>query len=179
MDSFELDVNGGRPPRFKAALEGGIIVAAATIVFTMVLYVLDLHTVQWLGYVSLFASFVVLFVVGNNYKKKGGKATLTYGQAFKFLIVAVIISSLIIGFYDYFYFRWIAPEIIDMAVEQQYEALLDRGMSENQAMSNMEFVMPWMTPLVFALTIVFTFIFLGLLASLIIAALIKQESTSI
>lgn len=179
MDSLELDVNGGRPPLFKAALEGGIIVAAASIVFGMVLYLLGLHTEQWLGFVSLFVSFVVLFVVGNNYKKKGGKASLTYGEAFKYLILAVLISAVIMGVFNYFYFSWIAPEIIDVAIEQQYETMLERGMSEDQAMQNMEFAMPWMTPLVFSLTVVFSFIFLGLIASLIIAALIKQETTSI
>lgn len=179
MDPFEIDLNGRRPALFKAALEGGIIVAAASIVFGMILYLLGLHTEQWLGYVSLFASFVVLFVVGNNYKKKGGKAPLTYGQAFKFLMIAVLVAAVITGVFNYFYFSWIAPEIIDMAIDQQYEAMVERGMSEDQALQSMKLALPWMTPITFAVTVFFSFIIFGLIASLIIAALIKQETTSI
>lgn len=179
MDSFDLDLNNGRPALYKSAAEGGLIVAAVSIAFGMILYVLNLHTEQWLAYVSLFISFVVLFFVGNDYKKKGGKAPLTYGQAFKFLMVAIIVAAVITGVFNYFYFGWIAPEIIDAAIDQQYEDMLSRGMSEDQAIQSMKLAVPWMTPITFAVTVVFSFIILGLIASLIIAALIKQETTSI
>lgn len=179
MEEQELVNNNPRPPLFKTALESGAIITAVLIVYSMILYLMDLHTVQWLGYVAIGVMLVALYVAGNNYRKSGGRAPFTYGQAYKFLALTLVIASVLGGIFNYIYFTWIAPEIVDLAIDQSYEEMLERGMSEKQAEQQMNHVLPYMTSIIFALFSVVGSIFWGLLASLIMAAMLKRETSSI
>lgn len=179
MDEQEISAGNARPPLFKSAFESGLLITAILIIYTMGLYLLNLHTEQWLGYMAIVIMIVALYVAGNNYRKKGGRAAFTYGQAFKYLFLTLLVASVIGGIFNFIYFTWIAPEIIDFAIEESYNQMLDRGMSEEQAEQQMQFALPWMTNWSFALFGIVGSLFWGTIASLIMAAILKRDNSSI
>ena len=179
MDENELSEANARPPVFKSAFESGLLITAILIIYTMALYLLDLYMVQWLGYVAIGIMIVALYVAGNNYRKKGGRAALTYGKAFKFLFFTLLVASVIGGIFNFIYFTWIAPDVIDFAIEESYNQMLDRGLSEDQAEQQMQYALPWMTNWSFALFGAVGSIFWGTIASLIMAAMLKRDTSSI
>lgn len=178
MDQQEL-ITSSRPPLFKSAFESGAIITAILIVYTMILYLINMHTVQWLGYVAVGIMIVAIYIAGVKYRDAGGRTSFSYGSAFKFLALTLVVASILGGIFNYIYFIWIAPEVIDVAIETSYEEMLGRGLSESQADQQMEFVLPWMTPEFFALIGAFMSIFWGLIACLVMAAMLKRETTSI
>ncbi len=179
MDERDLLATDIRPPMFKFAIESGVVITAILIVLTMLGYLLNLHTEQWVGYISIAVMIVALFVAGSKYRDAGGRSNLSYGQVFKFLMLTLVVTAVISAVFNYIYFMWIAPETIDMAIEKSYEDMLGRGMSQSQVDQQMKFVLPWMTPAVFTATGVVMTVFWGLIAALIMAAMLKRETTSI
>ncbi len=168
-----------RAPMFKTAAENGAVISGVLIVYSMILYLLDFHTEQWLGSVGIVIMIILLFIFGQRYARSGGRAEFTYGEAFKFLFAVVLISAILSGVFNFIYFEFISPETIELSIEQSYESMIEQGMSEEQAQQQMKFALPWMNSWVFAGSGVFMTLLFGGIASLIFAALIKQESTSI
>ncbi len=179
MEENELLTTSPRPPLFKTAMESGAIITAVLIVYTMILYLLDLHAEQWLGYVAIGIMIIALYIAGVKYRDSAGRSPLSYGGAFKFLLLTLVVASVLGAIFNYIYFLWIAPETLDLAIEKSYEDLLDRGMSESQAETQMGYILPWMTPELFTAIGALMSMFWGVIASLIMAAMIKRETTSI
>ena len=175
MEENELLATNPRPPLFKSALERGSIITAVLIVYTMILYLLNLHAEQWLGYVAI----GIMIIAGVKYRDSAGRSPLSYGGAFKFLFLTLLVATVLGAVFNYIYFLYIAPETLNLAIEKSYEDLLDRGMSESQAETQMKFILPWMTPEFFTVIGALMNIFWGVIASLIMAAILKRESTSI
>lgn len=168
-----------RPPLFKTAAENGALITGVLIVYTMLLYLIDLHKEQWLGIVAIVIMVILMVVYGRRYSEAGGRSELSYGKAFKFLAILVIVSSILGGIFNYIYFEFISPETIEFSIEQTYDQMIERGMSESQAEAQMKFVLPWMSSVSFAAMGMLMTVFWGLLASLIIAVMMKKEPTSI
>ena len=168
-----------RQPILKTAAENGAVISGVLIVYSMILYLLDFHTEQWLGSVGILIMVILLFIFGQRYARSGGRSELTYGSAFKFLFLVVLFSAIFSGVFNFIYFEFISPETIELSIEQTYEGMIEQGMSEEQAQEQMKFVLPWMSSWVFAGSGVFMTLLFGAIASLIFAALIKQESSSI
>lgn len=167
-----------RPAKVKSAFEKGLLIAVVLVIYTMVLYLLDLHMIQWLGFAGFVIMFALLFKFGRDYARSGGTSSLSYGQAFGYLLLMVIFSALLGGVFNFVYFEWIAPETIDKAIEEAYEGMMKSGMGEEQVMKQMEMSVQWMTSTTFTIGGIVTSFFWGLIASLVIAAMIKVEPTS-
>jgi len=167
------------PSLFKGAIEPGLITSAVIVIYSLVLYVAGLHTIQELGYISFLLILGAQINYGMKFRKKQMNNNMTFGQAFKFGLSMAVIVGLVTSVFNFFYFEFIAPEIIDMAAEKSYEDMVKRGMSEEQATAQMGFVMPWMNSWVFAISGIFMTFFFGLITALIAAAFVKRESTSI
>lgn len=164
---------------FKTAAENGAVISGVLIIYSMILYLLDYHTEQWLGSVGIVIMIIMLFIFGQRYARSGGRTEFSYGKAFKFLFSVVFFSAIISGVFNFIYFEFISPETIDLSIQQSYESMIEQGMSEDQIEQQMKFVLPWMNSWVFAGSGVFMTLLFGVIASLIFAALIKQESSSI
>ena len=175
-DNFEISV---RPPFFKTALEKAALVTGVLIVFTMLLYLLDLHHSRWIASISFILMLVLVFSFAKSYAQSARTEVFTYGQAFRFLMAIFFLSALMSAVFNYIYFLYIAPETIDMAIEEAYENLMKSGMSEEKAMEIMGMQMMWMNPLSFAATAAISTVLFGLLASLVMAVFIKQEPKSL
>jgi len=167
------------PSIFKGAIEPGLIASAVIIIFTMVLYVANLHTIQELGYIGSLLILGAQINYGMKFRKKQMNNNMTFSQAFKFGMSMAFIIALVTSVFNFFYFEFIAPEIIDLAAEKSYEDMVSRGLTEEQATQQMEFVMPWMNSWVFTITGVFMTLIFGLITALIAAAFVKRESNSI
>ncbi|TVR42031.1 MAG: DUF4199 domain-containing protein [Cryomorphaceae bacterium] len=168
-----------RPPFFKTALEKAAVVTGVLIAFTMILYLLELHHNRWVASTSFILMLVLVFSFGRSYALSARKEVFTYGQAFRFLMAIFFLSALMSAVFNYIYFLYIAPETIDMAIEEAYENLMKSGMSEEKAMEIMGMQMMWMNPLSFAATAAISTVLFGMLLSLIMAVFIKQEPKSL
>jgi hypothetical protein len=180
MEQENTPVSLSSPSLFKGAIEPGLITSAVLIIFTMVLYVAGLHTIKELGYIGTLLVLGAQINYGQKFRKKEMNNNMSFGQAFRFGLSMALIIALVTSVFNFFYFEFIAPEIIDMAAEKSYEDMVKGGLNEEQAANQMaKFVMPWMNSWVFAITGIFVTLIFGLLTALVAAAFVKRESTSI
>lgn len=179
MEQENTPLTSGSPSLFKGAIEPGLITSAAIIIYTMIIYVAGFHTVQWLGYIGSLIILLAQINFGAKFRKKEMDNNMSFGQAFKFGFSMAVIIALVTAVFNYFYFEFIAPDIIEMAIEKSYNDMIEGGLSEEQATVQMGYAMPWMNSVSFTLVgVVFSIIF-GAISALIAAAFVKRESNSI
>lgn len=179
MEQENTTISTNNPSLFKGAIEPGLITSAAIIIFSMIVYVAGLHTIQELGYVGSLIILIAQINFGMKFRKKEMDNNISFGQAFKFGLSMAVVIGLITAVFNYFYFEFIAPEIIDMAIEKSYNDMIEGGLSDEQATVQMGYAMPWMNSVSFTIVGVVFSIFFGLLTALIAAAFVKRESNSI
>lgn len=163
------------------ALWYGLIGGAAGIVFSLILFLLDLHTNRYLGMLGLLVMAGVMVWGTIDYRNKYMGGYMPYGKAFVscFLIglVAVIISII----YYYFFVTLIHPgfvnEMSEMAREQlmnQYPDWSDEQI--DQAMNAQAFMMK---PTAMVIMGFITNVIVATVLALIAAIFIKKEDKTL
>ena len=153
----------------------GLYLGIASIVFALITYYAGLlgnKTFSYLGYVIL---IVFIFLGLNHYKTKENNGFLQYGQGLGLGVLISLVGSVVSGVFTYVYLTFIDPakhtELIRVIQEQQMQA----GMTEAQ-LEQMEGVMGMMmSPLSMAVMGIVGSVIIGLIISLIVAAILKKD----
>jgi hypothetical protein len=164
---------------FGVAVKYAIITALAMFIFSLLVYLMNLYTsnwVNWLGYLILFAGLI--FVVKERRDKELG-GYITFGQAWSTGFLFCIITGLIGVVTSYLLMNVIAPEMIDEILRVSEQRMIDKGMPEEQIDVAMEWTRKFVTPTWFAIWgVVMTAIF-GAILSLIVAGIFKRENPNL
>jgi hypothetical protein len=128
---------------------------------------------------SLIISFVVLFVFAKNYRNKEFDGYISFTEAFKFVMLVTIVSTVILLMYSYIFHSFIAPDYMEnlMAIMQQktLEFMESRGVPDasiDQAMEQFKEIPTIAKTLRQA---ALTGIIGGGIISLIVAAIVKKK----
>ncbi|MBN2213048.1 MAG: DUF4199 domain-containing protein [Bacteroidales bacterium] len=160
---------------FNHSLTWGVILGIVLIVYTLILYFLNLSTNRALGYVSWLITIVIVFYAMKMYRDNVNQGALSFGNAFVIGLLVCIISGLISSIFAYIQFTVISPELIDKMVQIGEERLLSRGMPDDMVEQSMEMSRKFMTPtMISVMAFIMTIIF-GAILSLILAAFVKRE----
>ncbi len=160
----------------QTALKWGVYTGIALIIFDLVLYVLGMKSadgsnpVQYLGFL-FFIGFVVMAI--KSHVQSNGY--MSYGQGLGAGLLTSLIAGALIGVYVYLFATVIAPEFMDGAmdgIKDQWEA---QGMSDEQIEQAEGFAGMFMSPGVMAISSIFSYGFIGLIISLIAAAVFKRD----
>lgn len=110
----------------KAALNAGLITGLVMLVITFVVYFIDYSflVAAWYGFAvfSLFFGLVIYF--GLQYRIEIG-GFMTFGTAFQFAFVTLIISGLITTFGNILLYQVINPDLSEILVKVQLENMMD------------------------------------------------------
>ncbi|MBS9525030.1 DUF4199 domain-containing protein [Litoribacter ruber] len=118
------DVEVGAAP-FQAAFKTGIVLGLITVVAYFILYFID-STLLASGYVGLVLVAVmvgVIMIFGIEYRKELG-GYMTFGVAFQFVFIALLISSLISTGGNVLLFHIIDPNLPTVLADAQMESTL-------------------------------------------------------
>ncbi len=160
---------------FNHSLLWGAILGIIVIVYTLILYFLNLSTNRPLGFVAWLIIIVVVFYAMKSYRDNVNQGVLSYGNAFVIGLLVCIISGLISAIFGYIQFSVLSPELIDKMLQISEERLLSRGLPDNVIERSLEMSRKLMTPTMIAvMSFVWSFIF-GAILSLILAAIVKKE----
>jgi len=160
---------------FNHSLLWGVILGIVLIVYTLILYFLNLSTNRALGYVAWLIIIIVVFYAMKVYRDNVNQGVLSFGNAFVIGLLVCIISGLISAIFGYIQFSVLSPELIDKMLQITEERFLSRGMSDSMVESSLEMSRKLMTPAMIAvMSFVWSLIF-GAILSLILAAIVKKE----
>lgn len=160
---------------WKTNLTNGIILGLVGIVYSLVMYFLDLSLNSIQGYVFILIQIVVLYFLVKLYRDNFMHGMITFGQALGAGVVICLYYSIIIAIFTYILYAFIDTNLIDKMLAMTEEKLLDRGLSQSQVDAGMSVQSRIMKPAFIAPISIFGNMFQGLIMSLIVAAFVRKE----
>ena len=110
-------------------LKSGIILAGVSIIMTMLAYMsnnVELMVKWWFGILSIIISVGLLIYLGITYRNSIG-GILSYGNALKYSILVMIVSSLIVSSFNIFLYTVIDQDLpkklTDLSIEENVEMM--------------------------------------------------------
>jgi hypothetical protein len=160
---------------WKANLNNGLILGLIGIVYSLVLYFLDMSTNKSLGYVFFIILIVVLFMLVKSYRDNYLHGMISFGQAMGAGVVICLYYAVIMAVFSYILYAFIDTGLIGKLLAISEEEGLKRGATQEQIEMGMKVTRKLMTPTFISLISIVSNMFFGTIFSLIVAAFVKKE----
>jgi hypothetical protein len=160
---------------WKANLKNGLILGLIGIIYTLVMYFLDLSLNNIQGYVFILIQIVILYFLVKMYRDNFLHGIISFGQALGAGVVICLYYSIIIAIFTYILYAFIDTNLIDKMLAMTEEKLLNSGLSQSQIDASMTVQARLMKPGFMAPISIFGNMFQGLIMSLIVAAFVRKE----
>jgi len=160
---------------WKANLTNGLMLGLIGIVYTLVMYFLDLALNKTQGYLFLLAVIVILFFLVKSYRDTYLHGAISYGQALGAGLIICLYYAVIMAIFSYFLYAIIDPELTDKMIAMAEEQMMKKGLSQTQIDTGLAFQKKIMKPGIIAPISIFGSMFQGLIMSLIVAAFVRKE----
>jgi hypothetical protein len=160
---------------WKANLTNGFILGLAGVVFSLILYFLDLTLNKSVGYLSIPIQLIILFFLLKGYRDNFMHGQITYGQAVGAGVIIYIYYSIITSIYTYLLFTVIDPGLVKKSLAIAEEAMSKRGLPQEQIDAGMAFTAKFMKPVVMVISGFFGSMFFGVVWTLIVSIFVKKE----
>ena len=158
------------------ALLYGLLAGGAMIVFSLILFLLDLNQdnrVNWISYLFLAGG---MFLGAFEYRKKFTNGFMNYGKAFSLCFMTGLFAGILVSVFMFVFVKYIHPGFIQELLNLQREKLsLQQKMSEEQIDKTMEFMAKYIfTPGGFTIISLLTYASFSAIVSLILAIFLKK-----
>ena len=168
-----------KPSLLKSAMNYGAMLGIVLIAVSLIFYLLDITD----STISTITTSVVtlggIYYIQIHYRMNVLGGYMSYGEALGVGTVSMIFASVISAFYLYIFLTFIDASQIDIAMEQAYNDMVERGMEEEQINQAMEFSTMLMTPGMMAVMGFLGSAFFGFIFSLITSIFTKKQDPSI
>ncbi|MDN3546804.1 DUF4199 domain-containing protein [Mucilaginibacter aquaedulcis] len=156
------------------AIKWGLIYVVTSIVITYIIQFLNLDPdspVKWLGMVPFIA---FMFLTQKELRDNNG-GYITFGEAFKVGFLYSILSGIVLVVFTYLYFAVLSPEMLEKILASTEAKLAAKGLSQEQIDQGMTFTRKFVGPKSIAIGALVSSIIMGVIVSLIGAAIFKKE----
>lgn len=160
---------------WKANLTNGVILGLIGIVYSLVMYFLNLILNNAQGYIFILIQIIILYFLVKSYRDHFMHGMITFGQALGAGVVICLYYSIIMAIFTYILYAFIDTNLVDKMLAMTEEKLLDRGLSQSQIEAGMTVQSRLMKPAFIAPMSIFGNMFQGLIMSLIVAAFVRKE----
>jgi len=164
-----------KPNVWKNALNWGLIVGIVLIIYSIIMYFLDLSLEKWVSWVSYILLIAGIVYSTIQYRDNVLGGSINYTQALGFGVLVSLFASILGAIYSYVFFTFIDPDFIGEIIEMAQEKMLDQGLTEEQVEQAMEMQKGFMKPWIMVLIYIPTLTFMGFIFSLITSIFLKKE----
>ncbi len=167
----------------KTCLFYGVMMAIANFAFTLILFLLGLHTdaskvaeAQWVGLLGTLAITVTAIILGTRARRAElpAEAGFAYGKALGAGVAITLVSAAVGIVTNYLYVAVINPQFNELLLQNKLDKLSAQGISDAQMAQVERISRMFMTPAVEAISSFIAAFFLGLLISLVTSAILKR-----
>ena len=168
-------------PVLLSSINYGLITGGAMIVFSLILFLLNLHmnkAVTWVSYVILAGGMVWGTI---DYRKKFSNGFLTYGKAFSSCFYIGMIAGILSALYFFVFTKYIHPGFIQEIMDQTRASIATSkpDMSEEQIDQAMEISAKFMTAPLMAMWGFIGSALMSAILGLIAAIFLKKEDPAL
>lgn len=160
---------------WKANLTSGLILGLVGIVYSLVMYFLDLTFNRTQGYVFLLIQIVLLYFLIKSYRDNYLYGYITYGKAFGSGVVIFLYYSVIVAIFTYILYTVIDTGLMDKQLAFTEEMMQKRNMPQEALDAAMKFQRKIMKPAILAPGSIIFNMFYGVIVSLIAAVFVRKE----
>ena len=160
---------------WKANLVNGLILGLIGVVYTLVMYFLDLTFNQIQGWIFYLLWIVVLFFLIKSYRDNYRHGFITFGQALGAGMVINLYYAIISAIFTYILYTVIDANLMDKQLAFTEAEMLKRGLPQEAIDISMNMQKKIMIPEIMAPVSILGIMFLGLIFSLIAAAFVRKE----
>jgi hypothetical protein len=163
---------------YKNAMRFGTYLGLASIIVSVLFYLLGMETSQVPQYLQ-YVIIITLIVLGTKHHRDvelGG--FISYRRALWTGVLITFFSSIILAFYTYLFITFIDTGFMDKMLDMQEQAMLQRGLTDEEIEMAMKMNAKIFTPVPFTFIMVLSLTFLGFIFSLITSAFLKKENKS-
>jgi hypothetical protein len=157
------------------ALNWGVIIGLVSIVYSVILYMLNKTFSQALGYAGIIIIIAGLAIAMKSYRDNVLDGVFPFGKAFGFGMLIVVVAGLLGAIFTYLLYAVIDTGLTEKMLEFTTQKMLDRGVPEAQLDIVLERAAKFQKPLPMAITSFVTSVLGGVVLSLIMAAIFKKE----
>jgi drug/metabolite transporter (DMT)-like permease len=161
---------------FYNGLVWGLILGFASVIYNVILYMLDQNLNQALGYAGLIITIVVLILGIRSFRDNVRDGVLPFGPAFSFGFIVILVSSVIGIIYGYLLWTVIDPDVLSKMNDLQMEKMMERGIPEEGLDQAMNMASKFMKPGIMAIMGLLGALLMGTIIALIIAAIFKKDA---
>lgn len=162
----------------KIALSYGLYLALASILLSVIAYVMGVHIERpwWLSLLG-FVIMVLLIIYGLKAFKKENGGFLSLGEALKTGLAISLIAGLIGVVYNYIFMNFIEPDLVQQTLDYTRDQMVEQNpnMTQDQMDMAMSMTEKFMSPGIMAAMQIIISLFFGFIISLIAGLVMKQN----
>lgn len=161
---------------WKTAMVYGLYLALVLILFSVITYVSGLILEPKIGYFSMAIYIVGIFIAQIMYRNKELNGEISYSQALGFGVAIMLFSGIVSTLYTMILYTYIDPTLLDQMKIAQEEAMIAKGLNEDQVEAAMKMTAKMMTPAWISIMGLIGSVLIGTLVSLITSIFVKKQS---
>jgi hypothetical protein len=160
---------------WKANLTNGVIFGLIGVVWTLVIYFLDLTFNRVQGWVLLAILLVVLFLMLKSYRDNYLHGIMTYGQSLGAGVIIFLYSAIISAIFTYILYKFIDTGLVAKQLAFIEEAMVKKGAPQQAIDAGMAMQRKLMVPEIMAPISIVSQMFIGTIISLIVSIFTRKE----
>ena len=171
----------------QIAVRYGAITSVVLIVLGLVGYVTGISnpgnatpTIQWINSLLSYGIIIVGMVLAvREHRDTNLGGFISFGKAFGTGFKTLLVLTAIQAIWMYVFMAFIAPELKDQIIQTAIDQAAEKGQDPEQVEAGMK-MMSWMfNPPMMAAIVFITFMFLGSIFALVIAAVMKKDQEKV
>lgn len=160
---------------WKSNLTNGLILGMVAVVYSLLMYFLDLSLNKAQGYIFMVVQVALLYFLLKSYRDNYMHGQITYGQAVGAGVIICLIYAVIMAIFTYFLYAFIDTSLITKQLAMAEESMVKRGTPQAAIDAGMAFTAKIMKPGIMAISTIFMLVLWGTIISLIVSIFVKRE----
>lgn len=158
----------------RVALKYGLVVAVVTMVYSTILNLAGLGTNKILASLTYVFMIVAIVLAMKDFREKNG-GFISYGEGLGLGTLTSAVLGLLSSAFTIFYIQFIDSNMLTQSLDQMREELETKGMDDAQIEQALEVSQKFMSPGIMFVMVIFGYLIMGFIFSLIIAAIMRKE----
>jgi hypothetical protein len=160
---------------WKANFNNGLAMGLIAVVYSLVIYFLDLTFNTYQGYIFYVIQVVMLYIFVKSYRENYNHRYITYGQAVGSGVVISIYSAIISAIFVYILYAVIDPGLVNKQLAFIEETMIKQGLPQASIDAALKIQKKVIQPAILAPISIFGGILWGTILSLIVAIFVRKE----
>ncbi|GAB3541351.1 DUF4199 domain-containing protein [Spirosoma fluminis] len=162
----------------RVALKWGLITGLGLVVYSVILYTLDLTAIPWLG-ALIYVLLIVGLILGMREYRSANSGYMSYSEGLSIGALLSAIAGFLSSAFSVFYTTIIDPGFQERLYDQMREQMEEQGkLSDEKIDSMMEMTQKFQGPGITFFFGIFWFVLIGVILSLIIAAVMRKNKNN-